>query len=77
MLSTAFCGSEPWSGWKSDNVVLGRGHLDVVGVFRALRQIKSPADGALSLEYEAHPDNPLDNLKACLMVVTDAIAKSA
>ncbi len=64
-------------GKKSDNVVLGRGHLDVVGVFRALRQIKFPADGALSLEYEAHPDNPLDNLKTCLMVVTDAIARSA
>jgi len=64
-------------GKKSDNVVLGRGHLDVVGVFKALRQIKFPADGALSLEYEAHPDNPLDNLKTCLMVVIDAIARSA
>jgi len=64
-------------GMKSDNVVLGRGHLDVVSVFKALRQIKFPADGALSLEYEAHPDNPLDNLKTCLMVVTDAIARSA
>jgi sugar phosphate isomerase/epimerase len=64
-------------GKKSDNVVLGRGHLDVVAVFKTLRQIKFPVDGALSLEYEAHPDNPLDNLKACLAVVRDAIAKSA
>jgi inosose dehydratase len=63
-------------GKKSDNVVLGRGHLDVVGVFKALRQIKFPADGALSLEYEAHPDNPLDNLKTCLTIVKDAIARS-
>lgn len=63
-------------GKKSDNVVLGRGHLDVVAVFKTLRQIKFPADGALSLEYEAHPDNPLDNLKACLMVVKQAIARA-
>jgi sugar phosphate isomerase/epimerase len=64
-------------GKKSDNVVLGRGHLDVGAVFKSLRQIKFPADGALSLEYEAHPDNPLDNLKACLAIVKEAIAKTA
>jgi inosose dehydratase len=63
-------------GKKSDNVVLGRGHLDVVAVFQTLRQIKFPADGALSLEYEAHPDNPLDNLNACLMVAKRAIAQA-
>ena len=64
-------------GKKSSNVVLGKGHLDVVGLFKALRQIKFPADGALSLEYEANPENPIDDLKACLAVVKDAIAKSA
>jgi len=65
------------SGKKSGNVVLGKGHLDVVGLFKALRQIKFPADGALSLEYEANPMNPIDDMKACLEIAKDAIAKSA
>jgi inosose dehydratase len=62
---------------KSANVVIGKGHLDVVGLFRALRQVKFPTDGALSLEYEANPDNPIDDMKACLEVAKEAIAKSA
>lgn len=61
----------------SSNVVLGKGHLDVVGLFKALRQVKFPADGALSLEYEANPQNPIDEMKACLEVAKEAIAKSA
>jgi len=61
----------------SSNVVIGKGHLDVVGLFKALRQIKFPADGALSLEYEANPQNPIDDMKACLEVAKEAIAKSA
>ena len=64
-------------GKKSDSVVLGKGRLDVVALFRALRQIKLPMDRALSLEYEANRDNPLDDLKACLAVIKEAIAKSA
>jgi sugar phosphate isomerase/epimerase len=60
---------------KSANVVIGKGHLDVVGLFRALRQVKFPADGALSLEYEANPANPIDDMKACLEVAKEAIAK--
>jgi inosose dehydratase len=62
---------------KSDNVVIGKGHLDVVGLFKALKQIKFPADGALSLEYEANPSNPIDDMKACLEVAKEAIAKVA
>jgi sugar phosphate isomerase/epimerase len=64
-------------GKKSENVVLGKGQLDVVALFKTLRETNFPANGALSLEYEAHPENPLDNLKACLTVVQDAIARSA
>jgi hypothetical protein len=30
----------------------------------------------LSLEYEANPDNPLDDIKACLAIVKEAIATS-
>jgi inosose dehydratase len=61
----------------SSNVVIGKGHLDVVGLFKALRQVKFPADGALSLEYEANPANPIDDMKACLEIAREAIAKSA
>jgi inosose dehydratase len=64
-------------GKKSANAILGKGHLDVLGLFRALRQIKFPANGALSLEYEANPANPIDDMKACLDIAKEAIAKSA
>ena len=62
---------------RTHDVIIGKGHLDVVGLFKALRQIKFPADGALSLEYEANPMNPIDEMKACLEVAREAIAKSA
>ena len=61
----------------SDNVVIGKGHLDVVGLFKALKQVSFPAEGALSLEYEANPKNPIDEMKACLEVAKEAIAKAA
>jgi sugar phosphate isomerase/epimerase len=64
-------------GKKSPNVVIGQGHLDVVGLFRALREIRFPADGALSLEYEANPENPLDDVRACLAAAKEAIAKAS
>jgi inosose dehydratase len=61
----------------SANAILGKGHLDVIGLFKALRKIKFPATAALSLEYEANPMNPIDDMKACLEAVKEAIAKSA
>lgn len=60
---------------RSHNVVIGKGHLDVAGVFRALKQIHFPADGSISLEYEANPDNPIEDMKECLAVAREAIAK--
>jgi len=62
---------------KSANVVIGKGHLDVVGLFKALRQVKFPADGSLALEYEANEANPIDDMKACLEVAKEAISKAA
>ena len=44
---------------KTTGVILGKGHLDVVGVFKALKKVNFPADGALSLEYEENPKDPL------------------
>jgi inosose dehydratase len=57
-------------------VILGRGHLDVVGVYKALRQVNFPADGALSLEYEENPKNPLPDVKECVAVAREAAAKA-
>ncbi|MBM4000535.1 MAG: sugar phosphate isomerase/epimerase [Planctomycetes bacterium] len=61
----------------SHNVVIGRGHLDVVGLFQALKEVGFPADGDLALEYEANPANPIDDMKACLDVAREAIQKVA
>jgi sugar phosphate isomerase/epimerase len=62
---------------RTHNVVIGKGHLDVVGVFKALRKVKFPADGALSLEYEDRPENPIDDVRQCLVVAQEAIAKAS
>jgi sugar phosphate isomerase/epimerase len=62
---------------NAKGVILGRGHLDVEGVFTALRHVKFPADGALSLEYEENPDNPIAECQQCLAVAADAAQKTA
>jgi sugar phosphate isomerase/epimerase len=59
---------------KTKGVILGQGHLDVPAVFAALDQAKFPADGALSLEYEEHPANPLADLRECVRVAREAMA---
>jgi inosose dehydratase len=64
-------------GRKSPDVVIGKGRLDVVGLFKALRRVGFPDDGALSLEYEANPDDPLDDIRACLAFIKESIARSA
>ena len=56
-------------------VVLGKGLLDVAGVFKALKAIEFPADGALSLEYEENPMNPIGEIQECIAVAAKA-AKS-
>lgn len=62
---------------QSHNVVIGQGFLDVVALFKTLRDIQFPADGSISLEYEANPDNPIDDMQQCLAVAKEAIAKAA
>jgi sugar phosphate isomerase/epimerase len=61
---------------KTEGVILGKGHLDVPGVFRALAQVDFPADGSLSLEYEENKDNPLADIRECLAIARSA-AKTA
>jgi sugar phosphate isomerase/epimerase len=57
---------------KTEGVILGKGHLNCAEVFDALQQVGFPADGALSLEYEENPDNPIEDIRQCV-----AVAKSA
>jgi inosose dehydratase len=57
-------------------VVLGRGHLDVLAVYKALLKVNFPADGALSLEYEENAKDPLPDVKACIAVAREAEAKA-
>lgn len=62
---------------RTEGVIIGKGHLDVVGVFRALKKIGFPADGALSLEYEENPNEPIAEIKECLDVAAAAAQKVA
>lgn len=58
-------------------VILGKGHVDVRPLFEALAQAKFPADGALSLEYEENPQNPLDEIRACAEAARAGLAATA
>jgi sugar phosphate isomerase/epimerase len=54
-------------------VVLGRGHLDVPAVFDALLKSGFPADGAMSLEYEENPEDPIADIRECVAVAKKAL----
>lgn len=58
---------------KTKGVILGKGHLNVAAVFDALVETKFPADGALSLEYEENPNDPLEDIRQCVKVARDAL----
>ncbi len=58
---------------KTHGVILGKGHLNVAAVFDALVETKFPADGALSLEYEENPNDPLEDIRQCVKVARDAL----
>jgi sugar phosphate isomerase/epimerase len=60
---------------RTHDVVIGKGHLDVEGLFRGLKKIGFPADGSLSIEYESNPDNPVSDIADCLTVARAAIGK--
>ena len=60
---------------RTHDVIIGKGHLDVEGMFAGLKKINFPADGALSIEYEANPTNPVDDVAECLKVASAAIRK--
>lgn len=58
---------------KHTDVVYGQGALDVVAVLKALKDVKFK--GYISIEYEAHEDNPSPDMKACLDVLKVAVKK--
>lgn len=60
---------------NAKGVVLGKGHLDVEGVFRALKAVGFPENGALSLEYEENPKDPIAEIRECVSVAKEAMAK--
>jgi len=62
---------------QTKGVILGKGHLDVAGVFDALRKVEFPADGCLSLEYEENPKDPIADLKECIAIAAAGAMKSA
>jgi sugar phosphate isomerase/epimerase len=57
---------------KTD-VIYGKGVLDVPEVLKALKEVKF--QGWISIEYEAHPENPSTDMEACLQVLRDAVKK--
>lgn len=61
---------------NAKGVILGKGQLDVVEVFKALKKVNFPADGALSIEYEEHADNPMPDLRECVAVAREAEKKA-
>ena len=61
---------------KSHNVIIGEGFLDLVALFKTLKEIDFPADGSISLEYEANKDNPIDDIQQCLVAAEAAIKKA-
>ena len=63
---------------KSDakGVILGKGQLDVVEVFKALKKVNFPADGALSIEYEEHADHPMADVRECVAIAREGEKKA-
>ena len=62
---------------KAKGVLLGEGHLQCDAVFDALVKAKFPADGALSLEYEENPDNPIEDIRKCVATAKKAMSTLA
>ena len=60
---------------KTKGVILGKGHMNVDQTFLALREVKFPSDGALSLEYEENPKDPIADIKECLAVARASAKK--
>jgi sugar phosphate isomerase/epimerase len=58
---------------KKTDVVYGKGVLNVTEVLKALREVKFK--GYISIEYEANPEDPIDDVKACVEVFKESAKK--
>lgn len=55
---------------RKTDVICGKGNLDVKSVFQALRDVNFKY--MVSLEYEANPANPYDDVAACFEIMKQA-----
>jgi len=62
---------------NAKGTILGKGVMNLEEVFKALKAVKFPADGALSLEYEENPKDPIADLKQCFDNAAAAAQKVA
>lgn len=60
---------------RHTDVVYGKGALNVPAVLKALKDVKFK--GYISIEYEAHAENPMPDMRACLDVLKAAIKNQA
>jgi inosose dehydratase len=62
---------------RKTDVIYGRdgGVLDVLSVLRALREVKF--QGTISIEYEANPNDPSADVRACVEVFKESVKKLA
>ena len=58
---------------KNTDVVFGKGVLDVDSVLKALSDVGF--GGMISIEYEANPQDPSPDLKACIDIFNTAVKK--
>jgi sugar phosphate isomerase/epimerase len=58
---------------KKTDVVYGKGALNVAEVLKALREVKFK--GYISIEYEANPQDPSPDVKACVAILKNEIQK--
>jgi len=61
------------AGKDAQEVIAGEGLLDLKALFKTLRDVRFPADGALSLEYELNHENPDADLRQGLANITKAL----
>ena len=59
---------------RGTDVVYGKGVLDVKKVLDALKAVKFT--GTISIEYEANPDDPSPDVRACLDVFKEVVKKA-
>lgn len=62
---------------EAKGCILGQGVMDVEAVFKAMKDVQFPADGALSLEYEENPKDPVEEIRQCLTAAAEAAQKVA